>query len=214
MKHRTVLRLLFGAVVILMLSSCLSTEVSIDVSDEQDIRLDLVYTIPRAVWELGVFDSTSPERAIPISERDARETAALYPDVTLVDHTLRQDGEIVAVSIEYSVGSAESLADLWGWAGESRLEFDPDSGVLRIPVHGAQGPVDREQRELIDEVFRDQEFSLTVRAPARVDTTGPELPDAAWDQDTVDNTATWTAPMGPLVLYDRSAFVEVRWEVP
>jgi len=213
-KYRAVLRSLLITVVAVSFSSCLSTDVSIDFRDDEEIGLQLIYTIPPAVWELGVFDSTSPERAIPISARDAREAANLYDDVTLVEHHVREGDEAVTVRIEYAVGSPESLANLWGWAGESRLQFDPDTGFLRIPVNGEGVPVDGEQRELIREVFRDQQFSLTLRAPERVTVTGPELSGSSWERGSGDDTATWTAPMGRLLLHDRNAVVEARWEVP
>ncbi|HKK48747.1 MAG TPA: hypothetical protein VJ932_06590 [Alkalispirochaeta sp.] len=214
MKHRAVLKPILVAALAVFLSSCLSTDVSIDFRDDGEIGLHTVYTMPKAVWELGVFDSTSPERAIPISARDARETANLYADVTLVDHTVREAGDQVTVEIMYSIGSAESLADLWGWAGEHRLEFEPETGFLRIPVNGERVPVDEDQRELIREVFRNQQFTLTLSAPGELNTTGPELPDASLTEESDTNTATWSAPLGSLLLHEDSAFIEARWELP
>jgi hypothetical protein len=199
---------------VLTLNSCLSTDVSIDLRDEQDIRLQLIYSVPTAVWDLGVFDSTSPERAIPISERDALETANLYEDVTLISHTVREKSDTVTIEMEYSVGSAESLAGLWGWAGNSRLGLDMETGSITVPVNGGGSAADREQRELVLEVFRDQHFSLTVVAPGPLRTSSTDIPDASWQRGSNDETATWTAPMGPLVLHEGDSIIEARWEVP
>ncbi|MFW5827010.1 MAG: hypothetical protein ACOCU4_02900 [Alkalispirochaeta sp.] len=214
MNNRAVVRSIFITFLVFALSSCLTTEVSIDFRDSEEIGLQLVYTIPPEVWELGVFDATSPERAIPISARDAREAANLYDDVTLVEHHVREETDAVTVRIEYAIGSPESLADLWGWGGENRLQFDPESGRLQIPVNGDAVAVDSEQRELIREVFRDQQFRLTLRAPAEITTAGPELSDSSWEQGRAGDTAIWSAPMGQLLLHDRNAVVEARWEVP
>ncbi|MEX2443076.1 MAG: hypothetical protein WD492_05700 [Alkalispirochaeta sp.] len=214
MKHRALLRSLFVVAVVVTLSSCLSTDVTIDLRHEGDIQLQLTYTIPRAVWELGVFDSASPERAIPVSERDAQEAADLYEDVTLTGHTVREDSDAITVEMEYSVGSAESLAGLWGWAGDNRLELDLEAGSVRIPVNGNVADVDREQRELILEVFRDQQFAVTLVVPGTLRTSGPDIPDASWQRGSGDGTATWTVPMGPLVLHEDHSVIEGQWEVP
>lgn len=214
MKYSALRRSLFVGALVLALSSCLSTEVTIDLRDDEDLRLQLVYSMPRAVWELGVFDSTSPERAIPISQRDAREAADLYRDVNLVGHTVREDGETVTVEMEYSVGSAESLAGLWGWAGDGQLELDQEAGSIRVPIAGNVSDVDSEQRELILEVFREQQFRLTLNAPGALQTTGPEVQGASWQSASEDRSATWTAPMGPLMLSNEDSALEAHWEVP
>ena len=210
---RTAIRVLLTILMVGALSSCLSTEASIDFSGDRT-QLSLVYTIPRSVWDLGVFDEGSPERAIPVSERDARETAGLYDDVDLVRYTLRRGDDAVTIETIYRVESDDSLAALWGTIGSGHLVIDRERGAITVPIGAGIGSVDGDQRQLIADTFRDQTFSLELRAPAAIQGEPPQRPSGT----VIDNGSTsifqWEVPMADLMLAEEPSEVRARWEVP
>lgn len=208
----TTAKALLGVIATLTLTSCLSTDVSLDVRDPDSTRMEIVYTIPQAVWDLGVFDHASPERAIPVSERDARETAGLYADVTLERYTLDTRDDQVVVSVTYVVDSPESLSALWGWSDTGSLVLDHAAGTVSVPLSAAVETVDPQQRELIAETFRDRHFSLTVIAPGPVTFEAPPGVDGTLSRPRNDETARWEGPMGEILLNDHDVTLRARWE--
>ena len=197
-------------VIVLSLSSCLSTEVDLDLRDPTVSRLAITYRMPRSLWDLGVFDEASPERAIPVSERDARETAGLYADVELESYELQQGEELVTVTVAYSAGSAQSLAALWGRNGATGLDLDYGAGYIEIPVAQATGPVDEEQRNLITEAFRGQYFDLRVRTPAPAELNSPSMVPGTVERNG-ETDLQWRANMAELLLQTQAPTVTVQW---
>jgi hypothetical protein len=209
----TTARALFGVIAALTLTSCLSTDVSLDLRDPDTTRMEIVYTIPQAIWELGVFDHASPERAIPVSERDARETAGLYDDVSLEGYRLDEEDDHVVITVTYLIGSPESLAAIWGSSERGSLLLDGEAGTLSVPLAGGVEAVDAQQRELIIEAFRDRHFSLTVTAPGAVEIQSPGDVDAAVSRPRGATTVRWEASMGDLLLSRDDLTLIARWEV-
>jgi len=204
-----------------VLTSCLSTEVSIDLSRDDALSLDIVYRMPRSLWEYGVFDEESSERAIPVSRRDAEETAVLYPDVTLRSYEVREQGDEISVSVSYGVGSVESLEALWGGVSSgSRMDLSLDDGTLRLPVGSGPPPegYDREQTQLISRLFENQVFSVSIRTPGRItssvfpDAVEPDNPASRSALSAGDDVATWRVPMGDLLLAPGSKEIVLAWK--
>jgi hypothetical protein len=182
----------------------------LDLRDPAVSQLAITYRMPRSLWDLGVFDEASPERAIPVSERDARETAGLYADVELESYDLHLRDELVTVEVVYSAGSAQSLSALWGRNGASGLELDHAAGSVEIPIARATGPVDQEQRELITEAFRGQHFSLRVRTPGPAELNPPStIPGAI--EESGEEDLQWRADMADLLLQTEDPTVVVQW---
>jgi hypothetical protein len=173
----------------------------------------MTYTIPRAIWDLGVFDHSSPERAIPVSERDARETAGLYDDVILEDYRIDEGDAEVVITAAYRVGSPESLAALWGWSDGGSLRLDHAAGTLTVPLAGGVDPVDSHQRELIAETFRGRHFSLALTAPGTVQLEPLGGINGAVTRPRDDATVRWEAPMGDILLSREDLALQARWEV-
>jgi hypothetical protein len=211
--NSTTAKALIGVIATLTLTSCLSTDVSLDLRNRDTTRMEIVYTIPQAIWELGVFDHASPERAIPVSERDVRETAGLYDDVTLDRYHLDQRDDHVIVTVVYLVGSPESLAALWGWSDSPSLVLDHEGGMIAVPLTGGVETVDSQQRELIVETFRGRHFSLSVIAPGAVELEPPRGVSGTVHRPRDTGTARWEIPMGDLLLADDQIVLQARWEV-
>lgn len=202
-----IVRSILMLVVALTFTSCLSTAVTFDVSDTRT-TLRFAHTIERAVWDLGVFDAQSPERAIPVSERDAEETAGLYRDVDLTAYDIEVGADTVRVEVEYTVGSAESLAGLWGEMGGRRLSLS-ETGI-RIPLAAGVGTVDEDQRSLIEEMFRDQVLQVQVRAPGSV--TSADAGDVPVSTTEDRGGIELTMPMGDLMTAPNATVLTVDWE--
>lgn len=145
-------RLLLVAAVLPLLAGCLSTEVELSLA-EAGGSLSIIYVIPAELWNMGTFDEASPERAFPVSERDARETAALYPDVQLSRYQLRSVNESIQVEMEYRAESDDSLSRLWGSLGTGWLVIDREAAQLTLPVGGGVGETDQEQADLLRDLF-------------------------------------------------------------
>lgn len=210
-----VFRVLLLSAVVLALTSCLSTEVELDLRNQDELILDLTYRMPIGLWEFGVFDDDSPERAIPVSRRDAEETAILSEDVTLVSYTLREEAERAVVHVVYRAESVRGLQDLWGQVAGTPLDVAFESGQLVLPI-SSDGPdegVDPHQRDLIADVFAGEVFSVTILTPGSI--TAVEFPRFAGAedvQDTEDRRIVWRAPMGALLSAETAAGIRLQWE--
>ncbi len=193
-------------------TACLSTNVSLDVRNPERIELAIDYEMPRSIWELGVFDQDSPERPIPVSLRDARETAGLYDDVELTDHSIDTGDERVSVTTRYRVGSVESLASIWGGIEGRALEFDPDTGELSIPLARGLAEADEEQRTLIADAFRGEQFSIRIRGTEPMEVVVAEVEGARLESDRRGRDLMWSVPMATLLLNREDVVLRIRHE--
>jgi hypothetical protein len=212
---KPVFRVLLLSAVVFALTSCLSTEVELDLRNGNALILDLTYRMPIGLWEFGVFDDETPERAIPVSRRDAEETAVLYEDVTLVSYTLREEADRAVVHVVYRVESVSGLQGLWGRVAGSPLDLSFESGRLRLPLSsgGPDDGIDPQQRDLIEEVFDGEVFSVAIRTPEPI--TAMELPRIDGAEDTRgddDRRIVWQAPMGALLSTETPAQIRIEWE--
>lgn len=207
---RTAVQITLATIIaVIGLSSCLSLDVTLSLREDSS-DLTFVYTIARSVWDLGVFDEGSPERAIPVSERDARETAGLHDGVSLEEYRISESPETVEVRVVYRTDSEEALAALWGAVGGSRLSLDRDAGTLTVPITAGTGPLDNDQRELIAGGFEGYHVSLSVVPPARTTATVVERPPFG-EVVTEDRNARWSAPMSTLMTAEGPVSVSVSW---
>lgn len=144
-----------------LFAGCLSTEVSLTLA-ETGGTLEIRYIIPAELWTTGVFDEDSPERMLPVSERDARETANLYADVELLQYRLRSVDEMIHIETRYRSASDASLSALWGSVGTGWLSIDRAAGELLMPVGGGVGPTEPVQAELLSDLFSGQTARFSV----------------------------------------------------
>ena len=175
--------------------------------------MSLTYEMPISLWRFGVFDEESPERSIPVSRRDAEETATLYEDVTLETYDLTERGDVAVIHVVYEAGTIESLQGLWGRAAGSRLELSYEMRTLTLPLNeGAPTEgIDPRQRDLIAEVLGGEEFSVAVHTPGAVRSIAfPEIPDYAVE-DIGSGGFRWSAPMAALLLAEGPNVIELRW---
>lgn len=210
---KRLVQLLLILSLLLFVSSCLSTKAEIDIRSADDFVLDMTYEMPIGLWELGVFDENSSERAVPVSRRDAEETAALYDDVTLDTYQLTDTGEIAEIHVVYRSRSVESLRGLWGTVSGEQLTLDYSAGTVTIPLNKGtpETGIDREQRELITEVFAGEVFSIRVKTPAPISgVTFPEM-EGHQVEGTDGSVFQWSAPMAELLLSDGPNRITIRW---
>lgn len=209
-------RLILAVITVLMLSSCLSVETEVNLRRSDRPELTMRYRMARSLWELGVFDSDSPERAVPVTRRDAEETALRHPGVHVTAHEVRVQGDIVVVEVTYRADSFAGIQGVWGEgsSGGMVLTEDADDGRSRlvIPVSvGGVGP-DHEQGLLIRGMFEDEVTRITVRAPrdiadARVESDGHELTAPSLQGPLMDAQI----PMSDILLHSSAVVVTVEW---
>ncbi len=170
--HHRRYRLFFLAALFPLFISCLSVEVDLDLRQENRQELTMRYTMARQLWELGVFDQDSPERAVPVSRRDVEETALRHPGVTVQDFSISEGETRVTVTVRYRADSFAGLQGVWGEAGRDPLTMrrNAASGVSTLSLPFAPGGVapDGEQLALMEEVFSGHRTKITVRLPGSV----------------------------------------------
>lgn len=153
---------------VLLLSGCLSIDVTVDVTRQESVDVTFRYIINRETWDLGTFDDDASERAIPVSRRDAEESALLHDGLELLDWRLDETEAVATITTVYRAHSSEALAALWGGAGGGRAEWDPSRRRLVLPVvSGAEAAVtdDPAAAGLLDLVFAGQTVRIALDAP-------------------------------------------------
>ncbi|SIP98430.1 hypothetical protein SAMN05920897_10291 [Alkalispirochaeta americana] len=199
------------------LASCLSVETELDLRRGDDLGLVLRYRINPAMWDLGVFDPDSPERAIPVSRRDVEETAGLYPDVRVAHYSIDRTSEAVIVEVQYRAGSVESLKGLWGTAGGAPLVFfsssdAPSGSGVRIPLATGPEESDPEQQALLEGLFAGQRARVTVYAPEKISrSTAPEFSGSSFETTTEGSVFSLVVAMHSLVTHPGTGWVELEW---
>lgn len=169
------------AFLVFPLASCLSLEAEIDLRNAEAMLLTMHYRVDGTLWELGVFDADSSERAVPVTRRDVEETALRYDDVTVELYRQESEEDTMRITVSYRVGSVESMEALWGHTGGGSLHFDPLSGLVEIPLAPGQDAITRDQREFLREIFAGRTMQLAVVTPftvSRADLTGFSTDDA------------------------------------
>lgn len=209
---RSLLPVVALSVLLLGLSSCLSVEAEFDMRRSGYVDLTMRYRMNEALWDLGVFDENSPERAVPVSRRDAEETALRYEDVTLQDYRVHREGETVTVTVRYRAGSAGSLQGLWGVAGGGPLSLDERGRGISIPLAADPAELAPEQRELLGHIFSNQHVRITVLAPAAVVRGGLEGATGPIGEEREGQRYTLTLPMADLVTAARPVTLQVEWD--
>jgi hypothetical protein len=212
-RVKTLLRTVLLGFLALMTTSCLTTRVDLDLRSDDRLILSLTYEMPISLWQFGVFDEESPERSIPVSRRDAEETATLYEDVTLETYELVEKDDVAVIHVVYHAGTVESLQGLWGRVAGAELELSFETGTLTLPLNEGvpEGGVDPQQRDLITEVFEGEEFSVTVRTPGEVRPIAfPEIPGFTSDEPKSDEFQ-WSAPMAAILLAESPNVIELTW---
>ncbi len=197
-----------------ILTSCLTTEVDIDLRKSDDLRLSLVYRMPASLWQFGVFDEGSQERAIPVSRRDAEETAILHPDVTLETYTLDDSDDEAVITVVYHAQSVAGLQALWGNVAGTPLQMSFEGRRILLPLTGGLGdtPADSQQRELITQVFLDRYFRVTLHLPDDIQSaTYPDIRNGEILSASGDKTVSWEAPMAELLTAATGQAVSAVW---
>lgn len=210
---KTLLRTVLLGLLALITTSCLSTKVELDLRTSDRLVLSLTYEMPISLWQFGVFDDESPERSIPVSRRDAEETATLYEDVTLETYNLTEKDDVAVIHVVYHAETIESLQGLWGRVAGTPLDLSFEPGALSLPLNEGVPPggVDPQQRDLINQVFQGEEFSITVRTPGAVRPIAfPEIPEYTSGEGDSDQFQ-WSAPMSALLLAEGPNVIELQW---
>lgn len=208
---RTFIVLLIGG----LLTSCLSTEVELDLTNADEIVLDLTYRMPLSLWQFGVFDEESPERTIPVSRRDAEETATRLEGVTLERYTLEESDEAAVIRAVYTADSVEALRGLWGRVAGKELALSFEDGTLELPISDAipQDEIDPQQRAVIEEVFTGHTFAVSVITPgAIVDASYPNVPEETVETTDSPSNLRWTAPMASIFSTSEVRSITIGWE--
>lgn len=205
-RQLRVILLTLGASV--LLGSCLSLEVTIDISDPTEYLLTYRYHVSSEVWRLGVFDEDSPERAIPISRRDAEETALLHPGVRLVRHEVSESTDRTVVEIEYAIESPDALAAVWAGDSPGAPRLEVTDGTIRLPLALGGTEPDELQRDLIARAFAGESLSVTVVAPGPIET----IDAGSGGESEIDGrSATYSRGFADLLSDPDGAWLTMSW---
>lgn len=210
-RGRISLHLLILVLLSFFLVSCLTVEAEFDLRETDSYGLTMRYRMSRSLWELGVFDEESQERAVPVSRRDAEETALRYADVTLDRYDLDRSGEEIVISIRYTARSVESLQGLWGDAGGAPIEVSPGSGRIVIPLAPGVADMDQHQRDLLRSIFSDRNAVISVLTPRSITDFRLTGPASAGEEQREPTRLDLTFPMGDLVTGTEKTILQVDW---
>ena len=164
---------------VVLLGSCLNVETHIDLDSDHSGRVTVSYEIETELWELGVFDSDSSIRAIPVSEADFRRTARRVEGVELVGYELSRGDSVTEVEARLSFSDLAALNGIYG-PGRSLITVEEQDGDrvyiqrLRTGEEPAVG-----DREFVEAYFSGYDVVFMVTAPAEIrsSSTGEVLDD-------------------------------------
>ncbi|MFO7780538.1 MAG: hypothetical protein R6W94_02830 [Spirochaetia bacterium] len=176
------------AAVVVLLGSCLNVETHIDLDADYSGRVTVSYEIDTELWELGVFDSDSSGRAIPVSEADFRRTARRVEGVELLGYTLTRGDSVTGVEARLSFSDLEALNGIYS-PGRSLITIDEQDGgrvymqQLRTGEESAVG-----DREFLEAYFSGYDVAFTVTAPSQISSvsTGEVLDDGVTGRLSLD----------------------------
>ena len=144
-RSLTVLRSVAGSasafLLLMLLTGCLSTEVSVSLRENGSGTVNLGYRIDRAAWDVGVFDDSDVARAIPVTRREFEDAVLQIEGLRLRSHRIDRGQDLVTVDVRLDFDTPEALRRL---LGAEALEINPGaSGSWRQVVAedaGVAGP--------------------------------------------------------------------------
>lgn len=159
---RTALLLLSFA----LLSSCLSVETRVELSDAQRGELTYIYTVERDLLEAEVFDREAENWPIPIARRDFQLFADAIPGAELKQYAREDSEQRSVVTARYSFESIEDLRRLLSMRESPSIEPGEGEFGLRFQLTplGVAGLTEGE-REFLQSYLRESSFSFTVTTP-------------------------------------------------
>ncbi|NBB90789.1 MAG: hypothetical protein GVY23_06240 [Spirochaetes bacterium] len=156
------------AAVVVLLGSCLNVETHIDLEEDHSGQVSVSYDIETELWELGVFDSDSSIRAIPVSEADFRRTARRIEGVELLEYALSAGESITEVEATLSFANLEALNGIYS-PRRSLITIEEQDGerVYSQQLGSGEEPPVRD-REFIEAYFSDYTVGFTLTAPSEI----------------------------------------------
>lgn len=193
-------------------TSCVSTSFELDLTDDERTVLTVTYTIDRDIWELGVFDATNPDRAIPVSERDMQELAGYYRDVTLDSWSIDEAATSVVITAVYHIDSGTGgagLAALWGALGsDAGVTINREGRRASLSLAAGIVSADADQRAVVESLFANQTAIVSLILPQEATQVG-EVTVGSIQRS--GSRVEWSAPMADAILADRPVAMDVTW---
>jgi hypothetical protein len=157
-----------SSIVILVLTSCIGIESSIEVSDDGSGRLELRYTVSRAVRNVGRAGEDDTILPLPIEREAFEEIVARDDGLSLESYERRDDEEELTVSATVAFQEPSDLNTLFG---EETVRYFQEDGttVLQLAIYeGSDEPPDPEALDLLRTFFADYELRFQVTAPSQI----------------------------------------------
>jgi hypothetical protein len=183
-----IVRSALTAAVVVLLGSCLNVETHIDLDADYSGRVTVSYEIDTELWELGVFDSDTSIRAIPVSESDFRRTARRVEGVELLGYTLSRGDIVTEVEARLSFSDLDALNGIY--APGRRLITIEEQEAGRVYIQrlrtGEESAV--RDREFLEAYFSGYDIAFTVTAPSEIRSvsTGEVLDDGVTGRLSLD----------------------------
>lgn len=156
------------AAVVVLLGSCLNVETHIDLEEDHSGHVRVSYEIETELWELGVFDSDSSIRAIPVSEADFRRTARRIEGVELLEYALSRGERITEVEARLSFADLEALNGIYSPRRSLITIEEQDGGRVYSQQLGSGEEPPVRDREFIETYFSDYTVAFTLTAPSEI----------------------------------------------
>ncbi len=201
-------RMVIVAAFAIALSGCLSVETEISLSDDGSGRMDMVYTIDREFYELGVFDNSDMALPIPVSEAEFREAVRLHEGLRLRRYRSREEENSIVIEVRLEFESVEALSAWYGGSeeGGEAITLEAAGGrtvwhQLLYPGDGADGEI----AEALGESLEGYALSYTLRPPREVVSATPGVVSSGRKE------ATISIGLDEIVRAVEPVFWDVRW---
>jgi len=152
--------------IVALLTSCLSVETEVTMSDGERGELTYIYTVDQTLLEAEVFDRNTENWPIPIARRDFELFADGIPGAQLREYAREDRDEVSLVTARYSFESLEALRQLLSMREDVSTEPSEGDFGLRFqltPLGVAE--LSEGQREFLQSYLQESTFKFTVTTP-------------------------------------------------
>ncbi|MFP3959125.1 MAG: hypothetical protein ACLFUX_03055 [Spirochaetaceae bacterium] len=166
---RAAVRISMAGLLVFFFSSCLDVETRIDLEEDDSGRMTVSYKIENELWDLGVFDSDSRRRAVPVTEGDFRRTARRTDGLELRDYERTRGEETTAVRAELAFSDLAALNGAYA-PGRALIETEEvaDGRVYRQALRTGEEYRVKDQ-ELLRTFFEDYRIIFEVAVPEPIE---------------------------------------------
>jgi hypothetical protein len=159
-------------VLLLLFGGCVDLTTRIEINRDGSGRVELGYSVARAVANLGTVEEDNRFYTIPVSEDDFEAAAERVEGLSLVSFRSDEDLDTLSIEATLDFDSVTALSALFNSSGPGSVEMVESDGTVlfRYVIYGGAGEeIDPESRELIETFFSDNSIELSLEAPGQIE---------------------------------------------